>query len=156
MEPLDSEERAFLKRKEARDRHQLYKTVRILVIISFIFPFGMAWGKAIAGLPNPFSYANYFIGVGLLLFLTGGGTFMAYRSNLYRVHQDLRRGTKTVERALITRKRFMPQINTYFFFLDSPTKLSIEVSRHHFDLLEAGDEVNIEYSTYGKTYFGYF
>lgn len=156
LEPLNEEERAFLKRKETHDRRQLYKSVRILLIICFALPFAMAWGEAIAGVPNPFSYGKYFLGAGTLLFLTGGGTLIAYRSNLYRIHRDLRAGTKTIERAVITRKRFMPQTNTCFVFLNSPNKLSIEVSQHHFDRMNVGDEVNIEYSTYGKAYFGYF
>ena len=116
----------------------------------------MAWGKAIAGMPNPFSYLNYFAGVAILGSLAGAGTFISYRNNLYTIQRDLRKGTKTIERTTITRKRFMPQTNTCYFFLDSPTKLSIEVSQEYFDRLGAGDEVNIEYSTYGKAYLGYF
>jgi hypothetical protein len=156
LEPLNAEEIAFLRRKEIRERRQLYKTVRILTMICFAFPFAMAWGQAIVGVPNPFSYGRYFTGVGILLFLTAGGTWMAYKSNLYNVHKDLKRGTKTIERATITQKRFMPQNNTCYFFLDSPTKLSIEVASEYYDRLNIGDEVNIEYSTYGKSYFGYF
>ena len=156
LEPLTADERAFLVRKETRDRRQFYRVMRVLLPICFALPFAMAWGKAIAGLPNPFSYASYFIGVGVLLFLTLGGAFLAYRSNLWLLHQDLRSNTKTIERATITRKRFMPQTNTCFFYLDSPVKLSVEVSAQYFDRLDAGDELNIEYATYSKAYFGYF
>jgi hypothetical protein len=156
LEPLNADERAFLQRKETRDRRQLYKVLRVLLPICFVLPFAMAWGKAIAGVPNPFSYLSYFTGVGVLLFLTLGGTAIAYRSNLYLLHQDLRHNTKTIERATITRKRFMPQTNTCFFYLDSPVKLSIEVSPQYFERLSAGDELNIEYATYSKAYFGYF
>jgi hypothetical protein len=153
---MNEDERAFLKRKETRDRRQFYRSLQLLLLICFALPFAMAWGKAIAGVPNPFSYAHYFAGVGILGSLTGIGAFIAYRNNLHRIHMDLRKGTKTIERAMITRKRFMPQTNSCFFFLDSPTKLSIEVSPQYFERLNVGDEVNIEYSTYGKAYFGYF
>ena len=156
LEPLSDEERSFLKKKETRDRRQFYRSVQALLLICFVLPFAMAWGKAIAGMPNPFSYAYYFAGVAILGSLTGIGAVIAYRNNLYGIHQDLRKGTKTVERAVITRKRFMPHNNACYFFLDSPTKLSIEVSPEYFDRLNVGDEVNIEYSTYGKAYFGYF
>jgi hypothetical protein len=156
LEPLNEDERAFLKRKETRDRRQLFRSVQFLLLICFALPFAMAWGKAIAGMPNPFSYTNYFAGVGILCSLTGVGAIISYRNNLYRIQLDLKKNTKTIERAIITRKRFMPQTNTCYFFLDSPTKLSIEVSSQHFDRLNIGDEVNIEYSTYGKAYFGYF
>jgi hypothetical protein len=156
LEPLNADERAFLKRKETRDRRQFYRVLRILLPICFALPFAMAWGKAIAGLPNPFSYASYFIGVSVLLFLTLGGAAVAYRSNLYLLHQDLRHNTKTVERATITSKRFMPHTNTCFFYLDSAVKLSVEVSEQYFKMLSAGDELNIEYATHSKAYFGYF
>lgn len=156
LEPLSTDELAFLKRKEGTDRRHFFRSIRLLMLICFILPFAMAWGKAIAGVPNPFSYGKYFAGVAILGSITGIGAGIAYRNNLYRLQQDLRRRTKTIERTTITRKRFMPQNNTCYFFLDSPTKLSIEVSAQHFDRLNVGDEVNIEYSTFGKTYFGYF
>jgi hypothetical protein len=50
----------------------------------------------------------------------------------------------------------MPQTNSCFFYLDSPVKLSVEVSPQYFERLSAGDELNIEYATYSKAYFGYF
>ena len=156
LEPLSNEERAFLKGKETRDRRQFVRAIQMLLVICFVLPFAMAWGKAIAGVPNPFSYLNYFAGVAILGSLSGVACYIAYRTGLYRIHLDLQKNTKTIERANITRKRFMPQTNTCYFFLDSPTKLSIEVSQQHFDSLNVGDEVNIEYSTYGKAYFGYF
>ncbi len=156
LEPLNEDERDFLKQKEKRDRRQFVRAVQMLSVICFVLPFAMAWGKAIAGVPNPFSYLNYFVGVAILGSLSGVGCYIAYRGNLYRIHLDLQKNTKTIEQTTITRKRFMPQTNTCYFFLDSPTKLSIEVSQHSYDTLNVGDEVNIEYSTYGKAYFGYF
>lgn len=156
LEPLNAEERAFLKRRESRDRRHFYRVMRILLPICFALPFAMAWGKAIAGKPNPFSYGSYFTGVAVLLFLTLGGAFVAYRSTLYRIHLDLRQNTKTIERATITRKRFMPQTNTCYFYLDSPVKLSVEVNAQYFERLSTGDELNIEYATHSKSYFGYF
>ncbi len=150
------DETAFLKRQEARERRQLYRVLRVLLPICFGLPFAGAWGKAFAGMPNPFSYAGYFSGVGVLLFLTLGGAGIAYRASLYKLHRDLRAGTKTVERTIITRKRYMPQTNTHFFYLASAVKLSIEVSAEYYAALSAGDEVNIEYATHSKAYFGYF
>jgi hypothetical protein len=130
--------------------------MQVLLPICFGLPFAMAWGKAIAGVSNPFSYAAYFTGTGVLLFLALGGAAISYRSNLYLLHQDLRHNTKTIERVVITRKRFMPQTNAFFFYLDSPVQLSVEVSAEYFERLSAGDELNIEYATFSKAYFGYF
>lgn len=156
LEPLDEDERAFLRRREAKERSNLVRTVQILMSICFLLPFAMAWGEAIAGRPNPFSPLRYFTGVGILGMLSAGGVYIAYRSKLLRLHQDLRHNTKTVERTIITRKRYMPQNDTCYFFLDSPTKLSIEVSPEHFEQWQPGDELSIEYTTYSKEYLGYF
>lgn len=156
LEPLSADERAFLKRKETRDRRQFFRVLQILLPICFALPFAMAWSKAIAGLENPFSYGSYFTGAGVLLFLTLGGAAIAYRSNLYQLHRDLRHNTKTIERATITRKRFMPQTNTCYFYLDSSVQLSVEVNEQYYERLSAGDELNIEYATFSKAYFGYF
>lgn len=156
LEPLNADERAFLLRKEMRDRRQFFRVLQVLLPICFGLPFAMAWGKAVAGHPNPFSFIGYFTGVGILLFLTLGGAAAAYRNNLYQIHRDLRQSTKTVERVIITHKRYMPQTNTCFFYLDSPVKLSVEVTPQYYESLSAGDELNIEYATHSKAYFGYF
>ncbi len=156
VEPLDREERAFLLRREARERRQLYRVLRVLMPICFALPFGFAWGAALAGVKDPFSYASYFTSAAVLLLLTFGGALVAYRSSLYLVHLDLRHNTKTIEQVTITSKRFMPHTNTCYFYLNSKVRLSVEVSVQYFEMLEAGDELNIEYATHSKAYFGYF
>lgn len=156
LEPLNEDERAFLKRREVKERRNLYRSIQILMSICFILPFAMAWGEAIAGKPNPFSPLRYFTGVTILGLLSAGGVYFAYRSKLRRLILDLRDNTKTVERTTITRKRYMPQNNTCYFFLDSPTKLSIEVSPEHFEQWQPGDELSIEYTTHALEYLGYF
>jgi hypothetical protein len=156
LEPLNDDERAFLKRVEVKERGSIFKAVQILMSICFILPFAMAWGEAIVGKPNPFSVLRYFTGVAILGFLSAGGVFFAYRSKLYQLQRDLRESTKTVERTTITRKRYMPQNDTCYFYLNSPTKLSIEVSLEHFEQWQDGDELSIEYATNSKEYLGYF
>ncbi|RYE23471.1 MAG: hypothetical protein EOP51_10405 [Sphingobacteriales bacterium] len=155
-EPLEAEEIAFLQRKETRERRQFYKVIRVLMILCFVCPFIVAWFRAADGAENPFSYQAYFIGVVFLLCFAGTGVYIAYRRSLYQLHADLRNLTKTVECTHITRKQFMPHNNTFYFYLDSPNKLSIEVSEADFRSMEAGDELNIEYTTYSRQYLGYF
>lgn len=156
LEPLAADERAFLMRREAKERHQLFKAFSTLMPICFIVPFATAWGNALLGVPNPFSYSGYFSGVAILLLLTFGGMAVAYRSSLYLLRLDLHHNTKTIERVTITRKYFMRQTNTCHFYLDSRIKLSVEVSADFFERLAEGDELNIEYATHSKIYFGYF
>jgi hypothetical protein len=50
----------------------------------------------------------------------------------------------------------MPVNNSYFFYLSSAIKLSIEVEEYDYRRLEKGDEVNIEYTTFSQMYLGYF
>jgi hypothetical protein len=155
-EPLEHEEIAFLQRKEVRERKQFYKVIRVLMLLCFICPFVVAWFRAADGAENPFSYQAYFVGVVFLLCFSGTGVYIAYRRSLHQLHADLRNQTKTVERTHVTRKQFMPHNNTFHFYLDSPNKLSIEVSETDFHNTEQGDELNIEYTTYSRQYLGYF
>jgi hypothetical protein len=50
----------------------------------------------------------------------------------------------------------MPQNNTYYLYLSSAVKLSIEVSIDDYRQVAEGDELNIEYTTYSRFYLGYF
>lgn len=161
-EPLETEELAFLKREEALERRQFFKITKVFMVLSFIIPFVFAWfhaarqteNEAVAS--NPFSYLHYFVGVFFLLAFSGTALYISYKRTLAKVQQDIKHGTKTVEHCNITRKQYMPQVNNYYFYISSPTKLSIEVSEEDYHRLNNGDEVSIEYSTYSKTYLGYF
>ena len=155
-ESLNLSERQFVMRRARHEGRQLYKVGRVLMMLCFIIPFLLAWLWALDGAPDPFSPKRYFLGVGLLGTLSGGGVYLAYRRVLHPLRTDLRLGTKTVERAHLTRKVYMLQNNTHYFYLDSPTKLSIEASPEDYNRYDAGDEVNIEYMTYSKIYLGYY
>lgn len=155
-ETLDRDELLFLRRKEAKERHQLFKVVRAMMILGFICPFLVAWVQALNGVPDPFSMKTYFLSVLFLLVFAGVAVYLAYRQNLRRVQLDISHGTKLIERVHVTRKLYMPQNNTWFFYLDSPTRLSIEVSELDYQRMEPGDEVSIEYTSYSRMYLGYF
>lgn len=155
-ESLNKEELSFLRRKEEKERKQLYKIVRVFMILCFICPFIIAWFRAAEGQENPFSFTYYFIGVIFLLCFSAAGIYWGYYHNLRKVQLDIKYGTKTIERAFITRKQYMPVNNAYFFYLSSAVRLSIEVAEYDYRRLNSGDEVNIEYTTYSKMYLGYF
>lgn len=155
-EPLNSDELAFLRRKEGKDRSQLYRVCRVFMILCFICPFLVACVRAIMGAEDPFNYGSYFAGVGFLMVFSGAGLYAGYYKFLRKVQQDIRRGTKTIERSLITRKQYMPHNNTYFFYINSPHRLSIEVAEFDYHNMHLGDEVNIEYTTMAKMYLGYY
>jgi glucan phosphoethanolaminetransferase (alkaline phosphatase superfamily) len=155
-EPLEQEELAFLMKKERKERNQYFKLIKWLMVFCFLCPFAVAWMKAIEGAEDPFSYITYFGGVFFLACFAGSGTYFVYYYNLRKIQSDIRHKTKTIERAHITRKQFMPHNNTYHFYIDSPNRLSIEVTAIDFHRLDKGDELSIEYTTYSKLYLGYF
>ncbi len=156
QEPLTEEELHFLHRKERRERTQLYKVARVFLFLSFICPFAVACVRAAFGAENPFSYGTYFLGVGFLMSFSAMGIFIVYKNYLRQVQRDISTGTKTIERSRITRKQYMPHTNTYFFYIDSPNRLSIEVDVQDYQFMSIGDEVNIEYTSIAKMYLGYY
>lgn len=155
-EPMNEHELGFLQKKEEKERTQFTKLVRIVMIVSFVVPFIVAWLRATNNDHDPFSYGTYFSGVGLLMGIGALILFPAYSRTLGILQRDIRKGTKTVELTHVTRKQYMQQNNTYHFYLNSPNKLSIEVSEIDYHSLGEGDELNIEYTTYSKMYLGYF
>lgn len=155
-EPLEADELAFLQKKERKDRGLYVKLIKWVMLFSFVCPFVVAWMRAFGGVEDPFGYDTYFLGVGFLLFFSGTGTYIVYYYNLRKVQSDIRHRTKTIERAHITRKQYMPHNNSYHFYIDSPNRLSIEVNAIDFHRLDKGDELSIEYTTYSKMYLGYF
>jgi len=83
-------------------------------------------------------------------------SLLSYKRALLNVRKDLNEKTKIIESCLITEKKFMPLNNTFHFYINSTFKYSIEVDVVDFRRFEVNDEINIEYSTYSREYFGYF
>ena len=129
---------------------------RILFVASFVFSFLGGIYRVREDMPTTFSYVKFLLTLGILLFIVTFSTFMTYWVYLKKVQQDVRDRLKTVEGHRITKKVFVPAKNTYHFYIDSPVKLSIEVTPGDFAKYLEGDEVFIEYASHCKQYFGYF
>lgn len=155
-EPLNESELAFLERKEAKERRMYYKAYRLLMFLSFIFPFAGAWYRVYDGAPNAFSPLRFFVAAGILLTISTSATYITYRVNLRRVQHDIRDRTKIIETIQVTRKLYIAAKDAYYFYINSPVKLSIEVSQDFFNNMNEGDEVSIEYTTHSRLYLGYF
>lgn len=153
---LDDSERNYLVAREQEDRKVYYRLIRYCLILAFVIPFIIAWVRALGGKENPFSYLYYFLGVGCLLAFSGLWMSIAYFRFLYRIQKDIRADVKVVEQTRIKRKQYMPQNNKYYLYLQSPTRLSIEVEAEDFHRWEDGDDINIEYTPYSQMYLGYF
>lgn len=159
-EPLTKEEYTFLEKKAEREGAQFYKVAKVLMAFCFVIPFIFAWFQAVEGdevqIEIAFSYARYFFGVLFLLVFAGSIMYYSYRRNLGKLNADLKDKLKVVERTFIKRKQYMPHNKSYYFYLESPNKLSIEVGEQDFNNYANGDELNIEYAAHSKFYFSYF
>ncbi len=155
-EPLNADERIFLKKKEWRERKQFLKVIRVMLLLCFLIPFLFSWYRAVEDVPDPFSYSYYFLGVSILVCFSGTVVGIVYNSNLRKLQADIRQNQKIVERVRITRKQYMKVNNMFYFYLNSAAKLSIDVSAEEFNSLEEGDEINIEYLPQTKFYLGYY
>lgn len=168
-EPMNESELSFLREKEGKERRMFIRTVRTLAIMFVIVPCCLgiimeslkrskdtALMSALREREDPHVYLYYFFGMLFLLLLVGVVSYVSYARTLKRVMKDIRTGNKTIEQTIIYRKAFVESNNTYHFFLRSPFKLSIEVSGDDYGHYNEGDEINIEYSTFSRNYFGYF
>lgn len=155
-EPLNDKELDFLEKKELKDRRQYYAVYRALMVISFVVPFITSWYRAYEGAPNAFSYVKFFFTATVLLGISTTAVYASYRYYHRNLQLDLRERTKTIETNQITKKTFVATKNTYHFYTNSPTTLSIEVSAEYYTALKEGDEVSMEYTTHSRLYLGYF
>lgn len=167
-EPLDESELAFLIAKREKDRASFRRTMRTLSIAFVLLPFGAGFilesmrqthdlKARLNDAEKSFGdrYA-FFIGISFLLLLIALAGYISYLRILKPVMTDIKNGKKTVEQTTISRKMYMAHNDTCHFYIRSAYRLSIEVSREDYDQYEEGDEINIEYSTYAKVYFGYY
>lgn len=169
QEPMNDSELSFLKEKEQKERRVFTRTVRNLSVLFIIVPccLGIIMESlsrnadppelaALRDREDPYVYQFYIFGMIFLLLIVGLGSYFSYTRTLKKLVKDIHNGQKTVEQTHIGRKHFVEANNTYHFYLKSTFRLSVEVSKEDFDAYLDGDEINIEYSTYSRIYFGYF
>jgi hypothetical protein len=168
-ESMNESELSFLKKKEEKEKRVFTRTVRNLSVLFIIIPccLGIIMESikrrndtpdmaAMREKEDPHVYLYYFFGMLFLLLLVAVGSFISYNRTLKRLSKDIRSGKKTVEQTIVARKQFIESNNTYHFYLNSTFRLSIEVSKEDYESYAEGDEINIEYSSNSKDYFGYF
>lgn len=166
-EPLEESELAFLVDKRNKEQRTFIRTLRTLTIAFVVLPFGAGIvlqsikqardpRAAIPDPKEPYAQYYFFIGILFLLVLLALAGYISYVRTLRRIITDTKRGLKTVEQTTISQKVYMSHNDTYHFYIRSASRLSIEVSREDYGHYEEGDEINIEYSTFSKVYFGYY
>lgn len=168
-EPMTESELDFIKEKKEIDAPKFYRILRILGLIFITIPLLGAIMTEITKyynrnaskeLRDRIEYENpisgYVVAFFIFIIIIVVIAVVAYNRSIKKLLLDLKNKTKIIEQAEIKRKLYVKQNGTYFFYLDSPNKLSIEVSARDYELLQEGDEINIEYSFYSRIYFGYF
>lgn len=166
-EPLEESELAFLVDKKNREQRTFIRTLRTLTLAFVVLPFGAGVvlqsikraNNPLAAIPDPkepYAQYYYFIGILFLLLLLAMAGYISYVRTLKRLNTDIKRKQKTVEQTTIAQKKYMAHNNTYHFYIRSAFRLSIEVSAEDYGHYEEGDEINIEYGTFSKVYFGYY
>ena len=166
IEEMNKEELLFIKKKLQKEQALMFRTMRNLSFLCFIIPTIVAIlfftneqkipDQYAEELPEPFTMYTYLYSVLSLLTLLFLGGFISYIKSIKTLKKDVELKTKVIEPVLIIRKKFMDINNSYYFYLRSRLKLSIEVTEQVYHQYEEGDEINIEYSRFGKEYFGYF
>lgn len=166
---MSASELEFLEKKLQKDKARYYKMLTILGIIFISIPIlGAVISEthkyfnrnASKELQQQLEYNNPLLGYVIAFFgvivIIAAVAYFAYKKTIQKTINDIKSKQKIVEQAELIRKTHMPQNNTYHFYLDSPTRISIEVTKNDFDNYREGDEINIEYSERSKVYFGYF
>jgi hypothetical protein len=168
-EQMEPSEFSFLQNKALKEKRMLVRVVRNLSVIFIIIPccIGITLEslkraeltpalREIENRNDPYFVRNYIIGMIVLLLIVAISSAVYYYRTLWKLTRDIKRNLKSIEQAIIERKQHIDSNGSYHFFINSKTQLSIEVSKEDFGKFEEGDEINIEYSTYSKIYFGYF
>lgn len=156
LEPFEADERAFIQRRYDKESAQYMYAMKRLVWLTALAPVVVALIYYVATGKTSILYRVYFTGLAFLLLFFTLVAWLSYRHKLGKYRRDLDLGQKVIERVIIESARYMPQTNTYHFFISSAHKLSIEVSEEDFHRLQPGDELSIEYARYCGEYFGYF
>lgn len=156
IEPLEEDELAFMHKKNEQERKTYFTIIKMVLIISLSIPFIVAIIYHIRFQRTDIMMQAFIQALCITLSFSAIISFFTYRRSLLDIRKDLNEKTKIVESSLITEKKFMPLNNTYHFYLDNALKYSIEVSEDDFHRFEVNDEINIEYATYSKEYFGYY
>lgn len=164
MMPFEPDELAFLRRKLNSERQSFWTVMRSLLVTSVAIPvlalivFKSVRQAGDAQLLEKDAFPEYYflLAALTLILLIGFAGYISYLGSVGKLAQDCREKMKIVECTTILRKVFMKENSTCHFYLDSATRLSIEVLPKDFVFFEPGDEINIEYSRNAKEYFGYY
>jgi hypothetical protein len=155
---LDEEEYLFIRKLYDNSKKDLNRVFIFSIILAALIPIPISLlYNALKKIPTPhLFYQTYLISFLALLFFTLIILFFIFEIRVKNLMKDVKHKLKIIEQVQITQKKYVPFSDTYHFYINSTSKLSIEVSKKTYDSFDVNDELNIEYSKYAKEYFAYF
>lgn len=164
--PLNSDELDHLTTKLAKEKSIFIKAILMLSFLGFLIPTIAALiyfsidqkieEKQESYVVVPFTITYYYISLIVIFALIGIAAYVGYRFGYNKFQLDIRKKLKVIETVVIHKKHHVDINDSFFFFIHSKIRSSIEVSPEDFKYYQVGDEINIEYSLHAKEYFGYF
>jgi hypothetical protein len=155
IEPLEEDELLFLKRRLEAESKEYMFAMNMLLRAAVIIPFLVALITYIRFEDTDLMLTSFLYALLITIIILSIAGIASYMRSLYHLKKDMKNKSKIVESCLITEKKYMALNHTWHFYLTSYVKLSIEVSELDFYRFEVNDEINIEYASFTKTYFGY-
>lgn len=156
-ERMSEDEIEFLKRRYIKESKNFYTGMKWLLVAILMMPFLVLlvhrYYDGNDGLSDKevWLYAQLIM-MAIYIFALA----ITYFRLLHPYVQDLKLQEKVVETVLILEKKFMPQNNTYHFYINSEPTYSIEVDQDTFLYYHIQDAINIEYTRHSEIYLGYF
>ena len=155
---FDNDEYVFIAKLLQDAKIDVLRVFLLSVVFSVLIPIPISLiYNALKKIPTPeLFFETYLISFLALLFFTLIILFFLFEIRVKNLMKDVKHKLKIIEQVQITQKKYVPFSDTYHFYINSTSKLSIEVSKKTYDSFDVNDELNIEYSKYAKEYFAYF
>ena len=155
LEAMTTEELSFLTQMERKERRTYRKILVWLLVMSFVFPFITSWYRFSDSGIMQFSIGKFSLSIVILAGISLVSVGMVYQVYHRGLLLDIKLKKKTVSTHKIMKKVAVAG-GSFHFYIESPVKLSIEVSESDFGAYREGDEICIEFAENSQHYFGYF
>lgn len=156
-EHMSEDELEFLKRRYIKESKHFYTGMRWLLLAIVIMPLLILLIHLYIDNGDGLSHGAVWMYAQIILIIIYLFSFaVTYFRLLHPYVRDLKRELKVIETVIILEKKFMPQNNSYHFYINSEPTYSIEVDQDTFLNYEVHDAVNIEYAGNTEIYLGYF
>ena len=155
-EALETEEKDFLNRRKNQASSEFYRLMQQVLVGAVGIACLSAMIYAIKFGSRSMILQGYLFTQAFTLLVSIIIGFFAWGYAIRPLQRDIKKNVKVIEQCPILSKKYMPENNSWHFYIQSSWKYSIEVTEADFQRFELSDEVNIEYAPHSQEYFGYF